>query len=67
MNKPEKTFEHDDMIVQWAESVLLLIEAGRTPDTIQAAQMLGLPVEYLEHQLQCQTLREFVRKCARGR
>jgi hypothetical protein len=64
--KLERRFDqHEEMVASNAESVLLLIEAGRSPEARQAADMLGIPIEYLEHELETQTLHEFVWRCAR--
>jgi hypothetical protein len=66
--KLERWFgQHEEMVASNAESVLLLIEAGRSPDTRQAADMIGVPVEYLEHELETQTLHQFMRRCAKRR
>jgi hypothetical protein len=61
MSRLERSFDRQKaIVVDNAESVLRLIEAGRSPDTIQAADMLGIPVEHLERELERQTLTEFV-------
>jgi hypothetical protein len=64
--KLERRFDqHEEMVASSAESVLRLIEAGRSPDTQVASEMLGLPLDFLERELESQTLHEFVWRCAR--
>jgi hypothetical protein len=63
--KLERFDKHEELVASCAESVLRLIEAGRSPDARQAADMLGLPIECLEHQLETRTLLQFVKSCLR--
>jgi hypothetical protein len=67
--KLERHFnEHEEERMAYnAESVLLLIQSGRSPTISQASDMLGVPVWYLERELEHQTLLQFVRRCAKRR
>jgi hypothetical protein len=56
----EKFDKHEATVASNAESVLLLIQAGRSPSVRDAAESLGIPLEHLEHELEHQTLTEFV-------
>ena len=64
----EKFDKHEEeRMAHNAESVLLLIQSGRSPDASTAADMLGVPVWYLERELEHQTLLQFVRRLSKRR
>jgi hypothetical protein len=58
--KLERFDKHSELVAGNAEAVLLRIQAGRLPSTSAAAEMLGIPLELLERELERQTLTEFV-------
>jgi hypothetical protein len=64
--KLEKDFDkHNEIVASNAEAVLLRIQAGHSPDVCTAATMLGVPLDFLERELESQSLHDFVWRCAR--
>jgi hypothetical protein len=63
--KLERFDRHEAILAGNAESVMLRIQSGCSPTPVEAAAMLGVPLELLERELESQSLHDFVWRCAR--